>query len=589
DLTVTYTEVSSPFEDMSDIGSSRVVVYGYDRLPMHPPSPDYVPGPEHPPSPDYVPGLEHPPSPVYVQYVPKPAYPEFMPHEDDVLPSKEQPFLVAVSHTANSPGYNIESDLKKDPDENDKDPEEDPADYSTNIDDDDDDKEEEESSRDDANNEEGDEDEDDEEEEDHLDPADSVPPPHTGTRRARISVRPQPLMAASTEALIAVVVATLPFPSPPPSPLTSYSSPLPQIPYSPLPASPTHPLGYKVAMIWLRAESLSTSHSLPLPPPIVLPHTRASMTIMRVVAPPTYILAPRSETPPLGTPPLLPIPLPTSSPHLLLPSINHRADDLKVMLPPRKRLYIDIGPRFKVVECSFAPTTRPTGGFRADYVFVGTLYTEIRRDPDIEIDFVTTVRKDTDEFYRRLDDAYDDRFLMSGQLNSLCRERHSHARTARLMESEARASRKDWKMAPKRTTRSSLATTTTTTTPVTDAQHKALIDQGVADALATRDANKSQNGKDSHDSGTGVRRQAPLSRKCTYPYFVKCKPLYFEGTEGVVELTQWFERLETVFHISNYTMESQIKFATCTLLGSARTWWNSYVKTVGHNVAYAMT
>nr|GFA83556.1 reverse transcriptase domain-containing protein [Tanacetum cinerariifolium] len=42
------------------------------------------------------------------------------------------------------------------------------------------------------------------------------------------------------------------------------------------------------------------------------------------------------------------------------------------------------------------------------------------------------------------------------------------------------------KMAPKRTTRSSLSTTTTTTTPVADAQHKALIDQGVADALAIR-------------------------------------------------------------------------------------------------------
>nr|GEW85466.1 COP1-interacting protein 7-like [Tanacetum cinerariifolium] len=64
-------------------------------------------------------------------------------------------------------------------------------------------------------------------------------------------------------------------------------------------------------------------------------------------------------------------------------------------------------------------------------------------------------------------------------------------------------------MAPKRTTRSSSTTTTTTTTPVTNAQLKALIDQGVANALATRDADRSQNGEDSHDCGTGVRRQAP--------------------------------------------------------------------------------
>ncbi|GKA81083.1 reverse transcriptase domain-containing protein, partial [Tanacetum coccineum] len=144
-------------------------------------------------------------------------------------------------------------------------------------------------------------------------------------------------------------------------------------------------------------------------------------------------------------------------------------------------------------------------------------------------------------------------------------------------------------MAPKRTTRSTPATTTTTTTPMTNAQLKALIDQGVADALASCDVDRSQNGEDNHDSRTGVRRQAPFDRECTYPDFMKCKPLYFKGTEGVIELTQWFKRMETVFHISNCTVENQIKFATCTLLGSALTWWNSHVRTVGHDVAYAMT
>nr|GEW28289.1 hypothetical protein [Tanacetum cinerariifolium] len=70
---------------------------------------------------------------------------------------------------------------------------------------------------------------------------------------------------------------------------------------------------------------------------------------------------------------------------------------------------------------------------------------------------------------------------------------------------------------------------------------------------------------------------------------MKCKPLYFKGTEGVVELNQWFKRMETVFCISNCTMKNQIKFATCTLFGSALTWWNSQVRTVGHVVAYSMT
>ncbi|GJY61409.1 reverse transcriptase domain-containing protein [Tanacetum coccineum] len=113
------------------------------------------------------------------------------------------------------------------------------------------------------------------------------------------------------------------------------------------------------------------------------------------------------------------------------------------------------------------------------------------------------------------------------------------------------------------------ATTTTTTTPMTDAQLKVLIAQGVVDALAEIEANKtSRNGDDSHDSGTGSRRTKRPAR--------------------VVSLTQWFEKMESVFHISNCTVACQIKYATCTLQGNALTWWNSHVKTVTHEVAYAM-
>ncbi|GKA41807.1 hypothetical protein Tco_0734467 [Tanacetum coccineum] len=233
---VTYTLISSDYEEPSDVGSLGVVVYGYDRLPMHPPSPDYVPGPEHPPS------------PVYVPYVLKPAYPEFMPPEDDGFLAEEQPLPGAVSPTADSPGYITESSPEEDPEEeDDEDPEEDPTDYPTDKDK----EEEEESSGDDADDEEEEEEEgkDEEEEKEHLAPANSVPSPQTGTHGARMTVWPQPPMAASTKALIVVVAATLPLPSPPPSPLTSYLSPLPHIPSPPLPISPTHPLGYRAAMI----------------------------------------------------------------------------------------------------------------------------------------------------------------------------------------------------------------------------------------------------------------------------------------------------------------------------------------------------
>ncbi|GJW03305.1 putative reverse transcriptase domain-containing protein [Tanacetum coccineum] len=114
-------------------------------------------------------------------------------------------------------------------------------------------------------------------------------------------------------------------------------------------------------------------------------------------------------------------------------------------------------------------------------------------------------------------------------------------------------------MAPKRATRLTPAITTTTTS-VTNAQLKELIDQGIADALGARDANRSKNGEDNHDSGLNVRRTKRVTRECTYQDFMKCQPLYFKGTEGVVELMQ------------------------CAL-----TWWNTHVMTIGHDVAYAIT
>ncbi|GJX39477.1 putative reverse transcriptase domain-containing protein [Tanacetum coccineum] len=67
-----------------------------------------------------------------------------------------------------------------------------------------------------------------------------------------------------------------------------------------------------------------------------------------------------------------------------------------------------------------------------------------------------------------------------------------------------------------------------------------------------------------------------------------CQPLNFKGTEGVVGLTRWIEKMESVFNISGCAIENQVKFATCTLLGAALTWWNGQIRTLGPE-AYAMT
>ncbi|GKA74789.1 hypothetical protein Tco_0781091, partial [Tanacetum coccineum] len=248
-----------------------------------------------PPSPDYIPGPEEPQSPPLPDFVPEPVYPEYMPQEDEVFPAEEQPLPAAASPTAQSPDYDESSEDDEDDDE-------------VDIEADDDD-----------------------EEEEHPAPADSAvvalpaadqapsaeetepfetdesadtPPPHPAYRvTARISIPapvPTPvwsnakvarLLAISTppssplspwssplSQILLPPIHTIPSPSLPVSPPLPVSSPVPVLSPSP-PASPIHPLGYRVTMIRLRAKAASTSHSLPLPPPIILSHTRQATHI----------------------------------------------------------------------------------------------------------------------------------------------------------------------------------------------------------------------------------------------------------------------------------------------------------------------
>ncbi|GKE13307.1 hypothetical protein Tco_1416858, partial [Tanacetum coccineum] len=313
--TVTYTSVytdSKPGrvfwgadEEPSDGGPPRVIVYGYDGLPMPsiaPPSPDYVSRPEHLPSPDYMPGPEHPPSPVEVPYVPEPEYPEYLVPSDAEVPLEDQPIPTDVSPTALSPGYVADSDPDEDPEE---DPEEEHNDYPADGGDDDD-----EPSDDDDNDNDTDDEDADEEEEEHLALADSsaihvvdpvplardteafktdestptprspqirVPFAQTRLQRAQKTVRLEPPMSPSMEARIAEHAAA------PTPPLLVASPPLP-LPSS-LTTSPSDagaPLGYRAAGIRIRVTAvspplliLSTSHRTDIPEPEMPPRKRA--------------------------------------------------------------------------------------------------------------------------------------------------------------------------------------------------------------------------------------------------------------------------------------------------------------------------
>ncbi|GJS13758.1 putative reverse transcriptase domain-containing protein [Tanacetum coccineum] len=135
-------------------------------------------------------------------------------------------------------------------------------------------------------------------------------------------------------------------------------------------------------------------------------------------------------------------------------------------------------------------------------------------------------------------------------------------------------------MAP--TTRRGPNTPVNNTNPnnMTPESIQAMIDQALL--------RNSTNGDGSHSSHEDNRRHVQTARPCYYADFMKCQPLNFKGTEGVVDLTWWIEKMESIFNISGCAIENQVKFATYTLLGAALTWWNGQIRTLGPE-AYAMT
>nr|GEY93596.1 putative reverse transcriptase domain-containing protein [Tanacetum cinerariifolium]GEY93608.1 putative reverse transcriptase domain-containing protein [Tanacetum cinerariifolium] len=455
---VTYTSVytdSEPWryygEDSAETEPPRVIVYGYDGLLIQPVTP---------PSPDYVPGPKHPPSPIEIPYVPDPEYPVYLAPSDDKAPLEDQPLPVDASPIAAS----LDNVADFDPEE---DPEDDQADYLADGGDGDD--EPFDNDDDDDTNDEDLEEElfEDEEEEEHLAPADPsavpivdpvlsagdaealeadepthtpgspiiIPLSQTRLRRERKTVRTEPPMSAFMEACIARH-ASLPSP-----PLLVPSLPLP-LPSS-LTTSLTNtgaPLGYRAAMIRMRA---------------------------------------------------------------LLPSTFHRTNILEADMPPQKRACLTTPtPEFKIGESFAAGAARQPGPTESDL-----------RQRVIELD--TTVRQRTNEFEIRFEEAQDDRALLRAQVNTLFRDRPDHCRTTMLIDREAMYAREAW-------------------------AYSALIDRGVAAALAERDTDRSRNGDNNNDSIIGRR--------------------------------------------SNYTVACQVKFISCTLQGSALTWWNSYMRAVGQDL-----
>ncbi|GJS94972.1 hypothetical protein Tco_0801940 [Tanacetum coccineum] len=450
-------------EEISEGGIPRVIVLGYDGLPIQPvapPSPDYIPGLEDPQTPP-VPQDEDEREPMFVQahdpdYVPEPIYPEYIPLEDEhEFPAEEQPLPPVDSPTAESPRYVTESDPEEDPEEYEDDETKDgPVDYPMDGGDDGDD-DDGDSSRDDANDEDEDDEDEEEEEEEHLAPADSaivVPVdepvfPPEGTE----PVIPPPSTDITIGARITVPV--------PPPPQTS------DFPY------PFH--RGKVSACQVHSPTVTFFTNTCASPLLRLSGCPTQIQTLRIASTQALIDA---VTTALPSPPLPPLP-----PSLYIPPpVDHRDEIPESEQPPRKRLCLStLGSRYEVGESS---TARPTRGRGIDYGFVSTVDAEERRQGirdvgygirDTWVDPAGTVPEiapmtvgevntrvtelaelhehDTQDLYALLEDAQDSRSRISQRVDMdsqrvdlLMGDRMTLQETVWMVEEEAYASREAW-------------------------------------------------------------------------------------------------------------------------------------------------
>nr|GEX32180.1 putative reverse transcriptase domain-containing protein [Tanacetum cinerariifolium] len=111
-------------------------------------------------------------------------------------------------------------------------------------------------------------------------------------------------------------------------------------------------------------------------------------------------------------------------------------------------------------------------------------------------------------------------------------------------------------------------TMTNTRSRMMPAAIEEMINRRMVEALETREVNRNTglgNGNDEGGNGNGNgngngrgngngnhnendRDSRPVIRECTYQDFMKCQPLNFKGTKGVVGLIRWFEKMETNLH-----------------------------------------
>ncbi|GJZ34995.1 putative reverse transcriptase domain-containing protein [Tanacetum coccineum] len=109
-------------------------------------------------------------------------------------------------------------------------------------------------------------------------------------------------------------------------------------------------------------------------------------------------------------------------------------------------------------------------------------------------------------------------------------------------------------MPPKRTFAAIRAAAASMTAAVVEQLIKARV-YATLDNHETLQNSTNGHGDGSYNSGTETKGITRTLRECTYKDFLNCQPLTFKGTEGVVVLAQWFEKMESNSHMKTVTQD----------------------------------
>ncbi|GJW81542.1 putative reverse transcriptase domain-containing protein, partial [Tanacetum coccineum] len=75
---------------------------------------------------------------------------------------------------------------------------------------------------------------------------------------------------------------------------------------------------------------------------------------------------------------------------------------------------------------------------------------------------------------------------------------------------------------------------------------------------------------------------------CSYKAFFLCNPRDYDGKGGVVALTRWIEKMESVIENSRCAENQKVKYAASSFINKALTWWNTQVQARGREADLGM-